>query len=88
MNRDDAAPEPEARVRLTAAERRFLAIINPTGTIATGTMTGLRLHQRGLVTVAKFERYGITPAGIAAIKGYPESQWKMPQEQPRREWRR
>ena len=77
----------EARVKLTSAERRFLAIIHPTGTIATGTMVGLRLYQRGLVRIAKFERYGITPEGVEAIKQYPESEWKMPQEKAR-EWRR
>jgi hypothetical protein len=77
----------ETRARLTSAERRFLAIIHPTGTIATGTMVGLRLYQRGLVRIAKYQRYGITAAGAEAIKQYPESEWKMPQIQVR-EWRR
>lgn len=78
----------DTKVRLTSAERRFLAIIHPTGTVATGTIVGVRLYQRGFVKIEKFGRYGITPAGAEAIKQYPESEWKMPQEQPRREWRR
>lgn len=84
-----AAPtaKSEARVRLTSAERRFLAIIHPTGTIATGTTVGFRLYQRGFVSIAKYQRYGITPAGVAAINQYPESKWNMPQEKAR-EWRR
>jgi hypothetical protein len=87
MSRDLATPELETRVRLTAAERRFLAIIFPTGTIATGSDVGFRLYQRGFVTIAKYQRYGITPAGAEAIKQYPESGWKMPQVETR-EWRR
>lgn len=85
MNRDLFTPPAEDRVRLTAAERRFLAIIFPTGTIATGSEVGQRLYQRGLVTIAKYQRYGITPEGVAAIKQYPESGWKMPQI---KEWER
>lgn len=87
MNRDLATPPTEDRVRLTSAERRFLAIIFPTGTIATGTKVGFELERRGLVTVAKYQRYGITAAGAAAIKQYPERKWNMPQIKER-EWRR
>lgn len=76
------------KVKLTSAERRFLAIMYPTGTVATGSETGDRLHQRGFVTVAKWGRFALTAAGAEAIKQYPESKWKMPQEQPRQEWRR
>src|SRR5437879_14989 len=48
-----------ARPKLTMKERRFLAIIYPTGTIATGTDVGAKLYYRGFLTIAKRDRYGI-----------------------------
>ena len=65
-----------------------MAIMYPTGTVATGSDTGAKLYHRGFVKIAVFGRYGITPEGAEAIKQYPESNWKLPQEKPRGEWRR
>lgn len=66
-----------AKPKLTMKERRFLAIIYPTGTIATGTDVGAKLYYRGFVTIAKRDRYGITPEGAAAIALYPEAFWNV-----------
>ena len=55
-------------VKLTHSERYFLMLLHPDGTIAIGTSVGASLYRRGLVTIAKWGRYGLTPAGEEAIK--------------------
>ena len=37
--------------------------------IAVGSSVGLSLFERGLVSIARHGRYGITPAGVAALYG-------------------
>jgi hypothetical protein len=54
--------------RPTRRESHFLELIYPEGTIGIGTRIGEALWQRGLVTIAKWGRYGITPAGIEALE--------------------
>jgi hypothetical protein len=54
--------------RLTRRERHYLNIMYPDGTIAVGTKVGEQLYYRGLVRIAKWGRYGITPEGIEALK--------------------
>lgn len=69
---------------LTKRERRFLAAMLPNGTVATGSSTGHDLYRRGFVQVVRFGRYGLTPAGEEMIRRFPESNWKLPQDEPRR----
>lgn len=54
---------------LTARQARFLAIVEG-GTVAVGLRIGEQLYQRGLLTIAKWGRYGITPIGQAALDRY------------------
>jgi hypothetical protein len=54
-------------VQLNDREAFFLNLIHPVGTIGTGTSIGKRLYKRGLVSVVKFGRYGITDMGAGAI---------------------
>jgi hypothetical protein len=60
-------------VKLSRKERHFLALIYPAGTIAVGLEIGEQLYSRGLIKIATFGRYGITPEGARAIEQYPES---------------
>jgi hypothetical protein len=54
--------------KLTRKERVFLTILSePGATIATGTAAGKRLHALRYVSEVKWGRYGITPAGAAAL---------------------
>lgn len=56
---------------LTRKERLFLELLAPDGaTIAQGTRVGAALARRGFVRVAKFGRWGITPAGHGALAGH------------------
>jgi hypothetical protein len=55
-----------------------------------GSSEYVRRHVDAETAVVVAHHYchnGITPAGIEAIRQYPESEWKMPQEKAR-EWRR
>jgi hypothetical protein len=56
-------------VKLTRRERHFLSLHYPDGTVSKGTSVGASLYRKGLVYIAKYGRYGITPAGIEALKG-------------------
>lgn len=60
--------------KLDDSEAHFLSVICPEGTISVGTTIGYKLHRRGLVKIAKFGRYGITPAGAEAIKAWRAAQ--------------
>lgn len=66
------AGELKAHVKLDASEQYWLAVIRDGGTIGTGTKVGYQLLRRGMVREVKWGRYGITPAGAAAIDLYPE----------------
>jgi hypothetical protein len=56
--------------KLTHRDRYFLSLLAPDGaTIYVGTSVGASLYRRGLVTKAKWGRYGITEAGKAALAG-------------------
>jgi hypothetical protein len=59
--------------KMTPKERRFLALMYPTGTVMIGLKIGEALYSRGFIKVATFGRYGITPEGARAIEHYPES---------------
>jgi hypothetical protein len=57
-------------VKLSHRERHFLSLLVPDGaTIGVGLSVGASLRHKGLVTVAKYGRYGITEAGKAALAG-------------------
>lgn len=76
------------RPKFSVLERRLLAIIHPTGSVATGTMAGDALHRRGFVELTRGgERYQITAAGAEAIQRYPEGSWKIPQVSARSSFR-
>lgn len=57
---------------LTHRERRFLAIVYPTGSVGIGLTVGEKLYVRGFLKI-EHGRYSITPAGAEAIRRYPES---------------
>ena len=59
-------------------DAHFLGLICPEGTISIGTSIGSKLRRRGLVKIAKFGRYGITPEGVEALK-----EWRAVQEAAR-----
>lgn len=59
--------------KMTGRERRFLALMYPTGTVAIGLKVGEALYSRGFLKIATFGRYGITPEGARAIEHYPEA---------------
>jgi len=78
-----------ARVKLNVLERRSLAIIYPTGSVAVGKSVYADLEHRGFVERFTLgNRYQLTSSGARAIEGWPESQWKMPQPKQRAGWRR
>jgi hypothetical protein len=55
---------------LSRRERYFLSLLAPDGaTIMVGLSVGESLYIKGLVTLAKWKRYGITEAGRAALAG-------------------
>lgn len=58
--------------RLTRKERRFMAIMYPTGTVAVGLTIGRELYHRGLLLIAKAGRYGLSARGAEAMKQYLE----------------
>jgi hypothetical protein len=56
--------------QLSRRERYFLSLLVPDGaTIGVGTSVGESLRWRGLVTLARFGRLGITEAGREALHG-------------------
>lgn len=60
--------------KLSHRERHFLSLLIPDGsTIQVGLSVGASLQRRGLVTLAKYKRYGITEAGRAALAGLPHA---------------
>ncbi|WP_024516971.1 hypothetical protein [Bradyrhizobium sp. Tv2a-2] len=57
-------------IKLTHSERHFLGLLMEEGaTISVGTNVGKSLHRRGLVTIARWKRYGITQEGKDAFTG-------------------
>lgn len=67
-------------MKATQRERRFMAAMMPDGTVATGSITGVNLHRRGLIEQVRWGRYGLTEAGRELMAASPEAAWNMPSD--------